>query len=47
MTTNWSLSGSVLLDLDKYLDIRKELAGDVLARYQSDTFKAVTGATLG
>ena len=47
VTANWSLSGSVLLDLDKYLDIRKELAGDVLARVQGDTSKAVTGASLG
>jgi LPS-assembly protein len=47
VTANWSLSGSVLLDLDKYLDIRKELAGDVLARVQGDTSKAITGASLG
>jgi LPS-assembly protein len=48
VTTNWSVSGSVLLDLDKYLDTRRDyLATGLLAQYQTDSLKAVSGASLG
>jgi LPS-assembly protein len=48
VTTNWSVSGSVLLDLDKYLDTRAEhLATGLVAQYQRDITESITGVTLG
>jgi LPS-assembly protein len=48
LTPNWSVSGSVQLDLDKYLDARADYAaGGLASQYERDRLKAVSGATLG
>ena len=48
VTTNWSLSGSVLVDLDKYTDARRAFeAGGLLAQYQEDRLRSISGASVG